>query len=107
MTEEHFARGQNQPLRGKVHRHIRRLHGDLDAFKVLPHRGCRVGKMARGEGIGSEQKTEVVLHKRQRNGADGKDGQTQEQRGCADRGNREPASECEPLKAIDKRSKGG
>ena len=39
-----------------------------------------IGEAAEGEGVGREQKAEVVLHKGQGNGAEGKNGETQRQK---------------------------
>ena len=84
MAEENFAGGKDQPLRGKVHRHVSGLEGDLDAFKMRPQGGGRVGEPAEGEGVGGEEKAEIVLHEGEGNGADGKNGETQHEGRDAD-----------------------
>ena len=64
MPEDDLARGKNQSLPGKVHRLIGRLHGDVDAFEVRPHRGGWVRQPAVDKGVAGEQKAEIVGNKR-------------------------------------------
>src|SRR5271170_1199401 len=78
MPEQHLARCQNKALRGKVHRHVRGLHGDLEALEMLPHNWRGVSQSSRCEGISGEQEAEIILDKWQRNGAERKDSKTQQ-----------------------------
>ena len=87
MPEEDLSRGQNKTLRGKIHRHIRWPHRDVDGFEVHPHRGRGVGQSARSEGVAAEQEAEVIGGEWLGHGAQRKQGQTQQHFGQANRRN--------------------
>ena len=67
MPEDERAGGKKQSLPREVHRLIGRLHGDVDAFEMRPHRGGWIGQPAVDKGVAGEQKAEIVGNKRQRN----------------------------------------
>ena len=83
--KEELSCGQNQPGSGKVHGG---LHGDVDAFKVRPQSGSGIGEAAGCEGVGGEQKTEIVGEERTGSRKTRKDGQTQ-RRAKSDQRNRQ------------------
>jgi len=88
ISEEGFPHSEEQPLPGEIHRHVRGLQGDVEAFEMGPHSRGGVSQAAMGEGVGREQEAEVVWNEGQRNGNDGKNSQAQEECGDANRGNR-------------------
>jgi hypothetical protein len=61
------------------------LHG----LEVRPHGGRWIGEPAQREGISRKQKTEIVLNKRERNGAKRKNGEAQEKCSGANKDSRQ------------------
>ena len=100
VAEQHLAGSEHQPLGGKVHGHIGGLHGDVDGFKMSPHRRGGVGQSAQGEGVCREQEAEIVGDKWQRNGADGENGETQQERGHANGYDHQAALSSKPNEGV-------
>src|ERR1019366_2128239 len=69
----------DQPLCGKIHRPISRIHVDVNRFKVGPHGGRRVREPALCEGVGGEQGAEIVGTEWKGNRKEGKNGKAQQE----------------------------
>src|SRR5579884_3045194 len=70
MTEKLPGR-EDQSLPGRIHRHIRGLLDDVEAFEMHPHGVSRIGKPAVSERVRREQIAEFIVKARLRYPEDG------------------------------------
>ncbi len=107
IAEQQLPCRHRETLRGKVHRHVGRQHVDVDGLEMDPHRRGRIGQAAVGEGIGCEQKAEVIRDEWKRNGAPGENGQAKSQTGKADHKHGSDFPACQSTKrSFDPRKPG-
>src|SRR5262249_54952837 len=71
-TSESLPDRKKNTLRGWVHGSVGRLLQDMQIFKVDPHGMWRIGDPAVREGIGGEQKAELIVNAGLRNRLDRK-----------------------------------
>ena len=98
ISQNYLAGRKQQSLPRKIHRLIRRLHGDVDAFKVRPHRGCRIREAPVRKGVASQEKTEVVGNERQWHRKERQNRQAQDDHAQSYACNHKPLSLRQPCK---------